>query len=316
MSNGWPAGLYDYRRPERLVVEESTPTADQLDWKARPAQLAADAPDPRTTGPAKPGRMGEFDVVRLSFRDVDGDVVPALLCKPRDREGPVPVVVAVHGAGSNKAQVCAQVAPALTARGFAVLAIDLPHHGERPGEAKSLVDFNNIAKTFYRVRRTVVDVRQSIDLACERHDLDTRHGVVLIGYSLGSWVNACVGSLDDRVKAMVLMVGGAWDTPAPALLVPQIAACDPRLALAHFAGRPLLMQNATQDATVTADMGKRLFAAAPEPKRQIWYECGHRLVPEAYEDCAKWVEETYREVRSGEKNVRAGEPRGPAAKAG
>ena len=60
----------------------------------------------------------------------------------------------------------------------------------------------------------------------------------------------------------------------------------------------------------------RIFAAAPEPKRQIWYECGHRLVPEAYEDCAKWVAETWQEVRTGAKNVRAGEPRDPAAKAG
>ena len=41
------------------------------------------------------------------------------------------------------------------------------------------------------------------------------------------------------------------------LLIPQVAACDPRLALAHFAGRPLLMLNGRHDYTVTPDMGAR-----------------------------------------------------------
>src|SRR5688572_10825355 len=38
LSNGWPAGLYDFNKPERLVVQESTPTPQQVDWTARPPQ--------------------------------------------------------------------------------------------------------------------------------------------------------------------------------------------------------------------------------------------------------------------------------------
>jgi fermentation-respiration switch protein FrsA (DUF1100 family) len=85
------------------------------------------------------------------------------------------------------------------------------------------------------------------------------------------------------------MVGGAQDVPPAALLVPQIAATDPRLAIAHFAGRPLLMLAGKRDYVVTPDMVKRLYAAAREPKEIEWYDCGHLLTEDAYEKAADWV---------------------------
>ena len=122
--------------------------------------------------------------------------------------------------------------------------------------------------------------------------LDLSRGVVVAGYSMGSWINSIVAPADPRVAAAVLMVGGARDLHPAAMLVPQIAACDPRLAMANF-GRPLLMLNAKRDPTVTPEMGKRLFAAASEPKEQRWYDCGHRLTEDAYEDAAEWVRQTW-----------------------
>jgi fermentation-respiration switch protein FrsA (DUF1100 family) len=243
------------------------------------------------TGPAEPRVVEGMNVTRLRFKDADGEVVPVLLCTPAGRTGPFPVVVAVHGLTSHKAQVAAQVAPQLTRRGFAVLCPDMPRHGERPGDPRSVVDRSNLAAAFALGRRAVNDVRQTIDLAERRADLDVSSGVYLVGYSMGSWINSVAGAADPRVSAMVLMVGGAVDIPAMALLLPQVAATDPRLALAHFAGRPLLMLNGRHDPTVPADWASRLFAAAPEPKRQVWYDCGHYLPAEAYDRAAEWLAE-------------------------
>jgi alpha-beta hydrolase superfamily lysophospholipase len=215
-----------------------------------------------------------------------------LLCTPADRKGPFPVVVAVHGLTSNKAQVCAQVAPGLTKRGFAVIAADMPRHGERPGDPMSVINRSDLAGSFVLSRRAVNDVRQCIDVAETRPELDTKAGVTLVGYSMGSWIGSVAGPADDRVKAMVLMVGGAADVPAAALLLPQVAAVDPRMAIAHFAGRPVLMLNGKSDNIVKKDMADRLFAACPEPKKQVWYDCGHLLTGDAYEDATKWVAET------------------------
>ncbi len=290
--NGWDAKLFDYPRPAKLTVEESTPTLDQVAFLFRPPQLKADAPDPVDNGPARQRAFGTLSVLRLTFKDVDGNVVPALLCTPRGRKGPFPVVVAIHGLTSNKAQVCSQVAPSLAEHGFAVLAIDLPRHGERPGDPFSIFDFSRPDKSFAVYKQMVDDVRQLIDVAEKRPELDTRAGVTLVGYSLGSWVSAVTGPAEPRVRQMVLMVGGAQDTPVNLMAIPQIAACDPRMAIAHFAGRPILMLNGKADQIVKPDWAKRLYAAAPEPKSQVWYDSGHFLPAAAYRDAARWVGQT------------------------
>jgi fermentation-respiration switch protein FrsA (DUF1100 family) len=299
VSNGWTPKPFDYTRPDKLIVEESTPTAAQVSWVGRPPRLPVTPPDPVARAKAKPRIEGPMDVVRLTFKDVDGEVVPALLCTPKDAKGPFPVVVAVHGLTSNKAQVTAQVGPALARKGFAVLALDLPRHGERPGEPLSVLDTSRPEKTFAIAKQAVNDVRQLIDIAETRPELDTKAGVTLAGYSLGSWISAVVGPSDPRVKQMVLMVGGAVDVPAAMMLLPQVRATDPRLAIAHFAGRPVLMLNGKADDIVKPDWAERLFAAVPEPKKQVWYDSGHLLPAGAYEDAAEWIAGTVEKAGKG-----------------
>ena len=98
---------------------------------------------------------------------------------------------------------------------------------------------------------------------------------------------------------MVLMVGGAHDIPLAAVPFPQIRAADPRTAIAHFAPRPLLLLNGTQDYVVTPDMGKRLFAACDNTcSEQRWYDSGHLLTDKAYDDAAEWVKQVTSEGRA------------------
>lgn len=290
--NGWDRQLFDYVSPAKLVVEETTPNKAQVNFWLRPPQVeTADAAEPKAAGPAQPVTMGNVNIVHLRFKDALGDIVPAMLCTPHDRPGPFPLVIAIHGLTSNKAQVCAQVMPSLVKHGYAVLAADLPCHGERRGNPMTMIDASDPERGFQLYRKAVIDVRQLIDLAAQRKDLDTKNGVVLAGYSLGSWVSSIAGPSDDCVKAMVLMVGGALDIAKDLLASPKPAATDPRLSLAHFAGRPLLLLNGKTDNIVLPDWSKRLFAAAPQPKKQVWYDSGHLLPQEAYDDAANWIAE-------------------------
>ena len=186
--------------------------------------------------------------------------------------------------------MCGQVAPALTKRGFAVLAPDLPLHGERPGDPHTIWSMNDPARAFTLYRRAVIDVRQCIDLARSLPQLDASR-VSLVGYSMGSWINSVAGSADERVAAMVLMVGGARELNELLVLLPQYAAIQPQLAIPHFAGRPLLMLNGQSDHIVTPTQARRLFAAAPEPKEQRWFDSGHLLPSSAYGQAADWLAE-------------------------
>jgi len=296
VDNRWRAEMLAYERAA-VPVEEATPTAAQIDWRTRPPQIAGPARAiVPTTRPAKPAAFGPMNAVRLRFKGYGGDDVTALLCTPAERSGPFPVVVALHGLGSNKAQVIAQMGPALGARGFAVLAIDMPGHGERPGSVGTLLDGKDVRKSYDNCRRVVFETRQAIDIAETRPELDTRAGVVLAGYSMGAIMNSVIGPSDARVKAMVLMVGGAPDIPPVLALVPQLAALQPQLALPHFAPRPVLMLNAKADPTIRREMAERLFDAAAEPKRQVWYDGGHHLPAQAFEDAADWVAGTWKGI--------------------
>ena len=286
---------FSYDKPEQIAVEETTPTPDQVNFRGRPRQLADDAADiVATEKPAKPKKIDEIDIRRLRFKDADGDVVTALLCTPAGKAGPFPLAVAVHGLNSNKAQVCGQVAPALAKKGFAVLAPDMPVHGERPGSPWEIRQNKDWFRAIELHRRAIIDIRQCIDLAEQRGDLDLSKGVVLAGYSMGSWLHSIAGPIDGRVKAMVLMVGGATDAAPMLRMLPQLAAADPLVSLPQFAGRPLLMLNGRNDPIVTPEMAKRLYEAAAEPKTQKWYDSGHLLPERAYKEAADWIAETWK----------------------
>ena len=287
------SGYFQYERPKKIVVEETTPTLDQINFRSRPRQLReADVAElVATDTPAKPKTVGQLDIRRLLFKDADGDVVTALLCTPSGKTGPFPLAIAVHGLNSNKAQVCGQVAPALAKKGFAVLAPDMPVHGERPGSPWELQRNKDWLRAIQLHRRAIIDIRQCIDLAEQRDDLDVSKGVVLAGYSMGAWLHSVAGPIDPRVRAMVLMVGGAHDLAhvAPLLrMLPQAAAANPLVALPEF-GRPLLMLNGRHDPVVTPDMAQRLYDAAAEPKSLKWYNSGHLLPERAYLDAADWI---------------------------
>ena len=120
-----------------------------------------------------------------------------------------------------------------------------------------------------------------------------KRGVVLCGYSMGSWLDSIAGPTDERVKAMVLMVGGATDAAPFLRMLPQLATADPLQVLPLFAGRPLLMLNGNFDPVVTPEMAERLYDAAPQPKEQKWYDSGHLLPETAYDDAAKWIADTW-----------------------
>ncbi len=289
--NGWDGHLFDYKRPAKLVVEQSTPTEAQVAFLTRPPQLAADTPDPVATPPAAPKVVGPVNVVEIRFKDTVGEIVPVLLCTPRDKKGPFPLVIATHGLLSNKAQVCGQVAWALAEQGYATLAADMPCHGERPGDLLKMSDAGSRQTRFPLYQQAVVDVRQLMDLAEQLPQIDAKAGIRLVGYSMGSWISSTAGPADPRVKAIVLMVGGAFDIPEAALKDPKVSACDPRISLQHFTDKPVLFLNGKTDGIVAPEHSKRLFAACPEPKKQIWYDSGHFLPREACTDAAKWLAE-------------------------
>jgi dienelactone hydrolase len=288
VENGWNPTFFEYDRTSPAEFVVATPTAQQVAFAGRPPELKAVAAPAADRQPS-PVTVGPVDVLHVTFKNAAGAWVPALLATPAGKAGPFPLVVAIHGLRSNKAQVLAQVGPAMAKRGHAVLAVDMPLHGERPGDPNSIGDPKRMVQTYLAYHQAIVDVRRAIDVAERLPQVDAGRGVVLAGYSMGSWISSVAGPADERVRAMVLMVGGARALPPAVAGMPMAMAVDPRLAIAHFVGRPVLMLNGLHDVVVGRDLSDRLFGAAAEPKARKFYDCGHLLTADAYEDAAEWV---------------------------
>lgn len=277
---------YEKKTPE---VVWRTPTKEQIQIYLRPPQLSGDLKATDQQGLPEPVVFGGVALRWFAFKGVDGTWVPGLLATPPDAKGPLPLVVATHGLLGHKMQVVAQVAPSLTKRGFAVMAIDLPLHGERPGWGRDLLNPANPLAMMNNWRTAVINLRQEMDVGDSMPLIDHGKPITLLGYSLGSWMTTITGAADPRASLMVLMVGGATELSADLMRLPMVASADPRNAIAAFSPRPVLMVNGTRDQTVTPVMADRLFDAAKEPKERRWYEMGHLLKDPAFEDTADWI---------------------------
>jgi len=122
------------------------------------------------------------------------------------------VVVLVHAAGASKYDPQLDVGP-LVAADHAVLAVDLPLHGERhsPKLSELLLaalrdgaDGTNASTLLDQFAwQSQHDVQQALDAVAALPELDTRR-VGLAGIGVGALIAACVGRDDPRPRAIAL----------------------------------------------------------------------------------------------------------------
>lgn len=224
---------------------------------------------------APPESLADLRVVRFEFSS-RGDRIPGRLLLPREGDAPLPLILLEHGArGSKQADYMDATAGPWARRGAAVASIDLPLHGERAdrkltarlleavysGRAPELVrDF---------VRQGVLDLRRALDAVAELPRVDATR-TAYAAFSLGAIVGASLCAVDPRPRAAALALAGGgfgWRD------------VDPVDQLGRFAPRPLLLVNATRDATIPRAATEALYEAAGEPKQILWFDATHTSLP-------------------------------------
>jgi len=210
-----------------------------------------------------------------------GDRVPGLLLLPEDGPGPYPLVLLQHGAGGSKESEYLDAARLpWVRRGMAVASIDFPLHGERASAKLSELLLTGLADPQVEqaharalwsefARQAVHDLGRALDALAPHPELDAAR-IGYAAFSLGALVGALYCPQDARLRAAALALGGGGFGP-PAL--------DPALHIARFAGRPLLLVNATRDERIPRSAAEALHAAAAEPKQLLWFESGHADLP-------------------------------------
>jgi fermentation-respiration switch protein FrsA (DUF1100 family) len=223
-------------------------------------------PAPRTVPPAASVLPGAEEV---TFQTADGLRLGGWFVPPVDRPAhsvprvghappPGPAVLVCNGNGGNRS-LRAPLAAALARMGLAVLLFDYRGYGGNPGHPTE----SGLA----------ADARAALDYLAARPEVDPAR-VAYFGESLGAAVALRLAT-ERPPAALVLRSPFASLAEVGQLhypLVPVSLLLRDRYDSAALAGRlaaPLLVVAGGRDRIVPASHSRRLFAAAPQPKRLV-----------------------------------------------
>jgi dienelactone hydrolase len=153
---------------------------------------------------------------RITFGTQFGLRVPAILYRPKTPAARGPALIVVNGHGGDKYSWYAFYSGVLYARaGAVVLTYDPIGEGERNSRRESGTRAHDQVLAPPEMGRRlgglmITDLRQAVSLLRERPEVDPRR-IGAMGYSMGSFVLALTGAVEQRLRACVLVGGGNLD---------------------------------------------------------------------------------------------------------
>lgn len=251
---------------------------------------AYDASQPLNAEVTVAEESADWTVYHVWYDSTNGQRVPALVGIPKGGGKPYPLLMLQHGLGGEKnIEYVRLPALALAKAGYATLRIDAHSHGER---ALANMQGDTMARVFALVQgggwvQSIVDMRRGLDYCATRDDVDMDR-IGYLGVSMGAIMGGVLCGVESRIDAAVLMLGGSVGTLFPGLL----DAIDPANYIANFAPRPLLMLNGRNDPLIPPAAAQRLYDAAKDPKKIVWYDTGHTLpIEEAVNEITAFLNE-------------------------
>jgi dienelactone hydrolase len=155
-----------------------------------------------------------YKAERFSFMSEAGERVPGIFIKHVTAANRRPAVILLHGTGAKKEDLLGQMRT-LADRGFAAVAIDARHHGERikPGAGSNNEQYYAAMFETYRTGKgrpylydTVWDVLRLIDYLEARQDVDAAR-IGMMGISRGGTEAYLAAAVDDRIAVVVPVIG-------------------------------------------------------------------------------------------------------------
>jgi hypothetical protein len=217
------------------VVETIDARAGLLEYRARLAGLGCGETRARTIDPkallgVAPARLGELVEGKYRSLDIGGgsgaaellgvdaaaaEVVdlPYLLALPSGATAETPVVLAVDGHMGSAVRGLRHHAAGLLERGLAVLALELPEHGERDTPEGEFADRYDPVPVNRNIRQSATDVMAMVH-ALRDCGLLLPDGsrfrpsrISYVGYSLGAMIGAVARGVEEGLGPTVLIAG-------------------------------------------------------------------------------------------------------------
>jgi esterase/lipase len=117
-----------------------------------------------------------------------------------------PLVILLHGMGDHSVIPCKLLARSLAGNGTACLILYLMVHSSRlPEDMKRRYPVFTSDEWFQIYQASVIEVRQAIDWAINRQEIDGGR-IAVVGISFGGFISAIAMGIDERVRAGVFIV--------------------------------------------------------------------------------------------------------------
>jgi dienelactone hydrolase len=205
-----------------------------------------------------------------------------------------PAAVYLHGSGGDRRQLLVH-AVWLAGRGAVTLAITAP--SSSPPAESGVSPLATLRRQRDLTLADVVAVRRAFDLLRSRRDVDGSR-LAFVGWSAGARTGALLAGVERRVRAFVLMSGGATPVGVYAATAPQqlraqvqrlLSEVDPLQTIRRARARTLLLQDGRRDDVVPREALTALATAAPKGTDVRWYPAGHDLDETAFRDQLEWL---------------------------
>jgi uncharacterized protein len=227
----------------------------------------------------EPPSAYKADYEDVVFTSQDGVTLKGWLVKPSHPRQPSPAIIICHGLGANKSDFT-ELAATLSRRGYAVLLFDFRAHGESGGSRSSLG---------YREQD---DVLAAFGFLKARPGMDAEK-IGIFGFSMGGASAILAAARSHGFRAVVTdssfanlrdlarsAIAAFYHLPAFPFLSLAVLGYDlyfqtsldaisPMKAIAGISPTPILIIAGEGDQLIPADNGRRLYAAAKEPK-ELW----------------------------------------------
>ncbi len=219
------------------------------------------------------------DYESVSFMTEDGISLKGWLVKPARPRPHAPAIIICHGVGANKSDFT-ELAASLCRRGYYVLLFDFRAHGESGGSRSSL--------GYYEQK----DVLAALALLKARPDTDAKR-IGIYGFSMGGATAILAAAKSKAFSAVVAdsaftslrdeartAVTGFYHLPSFPFLHLAILGYElyfqtsikniaPVAEVDTLSPAPLLIIAGEGDTLIPSDNGRKLYAAAKEPK-ELW----------------------------------------------
>lgn len=231
-----------------------------------------------------------FQLRKLAIHSGDRHPVPAMLLLPDGEGAPHPCVIAVHGFTDKKEAWIeldgytkgGNVSLGLLRNGYAVLALDMYHHGENRDSDLNATDdelINEHWEVFFA--ETLQGIHQAINYVDVNEYLDAEK-IGFLSYSLGGVFGFRIANSTPRIRAVATCVAPVFKEDDDEYA--------PYNNVEHLSGTPFLMVAAEKDEEIDFAEAQWLFSRLPgENKRFACFDSGHSLPPDYVDVVVNWL---------------------------